>query len=167
MGKKLESLEATLVPLDRSWLRLSENPGLHPRKQTVQPGHQFKDTHVRPAGSGLASSKEGCLRSSFFFLLRNRYHQRLINDIELNHIRAIFSFLCQDQPLFHWWKTKRGWLTCKSNRGHRKTTIIACIVYGLDGAVLASLSSTHWRGTVRLVREQYTMLASIQLYMTI
>jgi hypothetical protein len=39
--------EATLVPLDRSWLPLSEDPDPK-KKQTVQPGDAFEDTAFKP-----------------------------------------------------------------------------------------------------------------------
>ncbi len=46
--KNLASLEASLVPLDRSWLPLSENPFITPRQRTVQLGDAFEDTAFKP-----------------------------------------------------------------------------------------------------------------------
>ncbi len=45
--KKLASWEATLVPLDMSWLPLLENPDEHPKKRTVQSGDAFEDSASR------------------------------------------------------------------------------------------------------------------------
>ncbi len=36
--------EASLVPFVRSWLPLSENPIITPKKRTVQPGDAFEAT---------------------------------------------------------------------------------------------------------------------------
>ncbi len=45
----MASQEATLVPLDRSWLPLSENPDQQPpKKWTVQPGDAFEGTAFKP-----------------------------------------------------------------------------------------------------------------------
>jgi hypothetical protein len=44
----MASWEATLVPLDTSWLPLSEHPDHHPQKQAVQFGDAFEDTAFKP-----------------------------------------------------------------------------------------------------------------------
>jgi hypothetical protein len=47
--KKLKSFEATMVPLRRSCLLISENTIITPQKQqTVQPGDAFEDTAFKP-----------------------------------------------------------------------------------------------------------------------
>jgi hypothetical protein len=37
-----------MVPLNRDWIPLSENPDHHPPKQTVHPGDVFEDTAFKP-----------------------------------------------------------------------------------------------------------------------
>ncbi len=46
--KELASKVATLVPIDRSLLALSENLDQHPKKRTVQPRDAFEVTAFKP-----------------------------------------------------------------------------------------------------------------------
>jgi hypothetical protein len=48
MKKKKSNEEESYVPLNRSWLRLSENPDHHRRKElTVKPVYAFEDIAFR------------------------------------------------------------------------------------------------------------------------
>ncbi len=47
--KKVTSQEATLVSLERPWLRLSQNLDHQPpKKRTINPGDAFEDTAFKP-----------------------------------------------------------------------------------------------------------------------
>ncbi len=96
--QKLASWEATLAPIDKSWLPLPKPRCSPPKNKQLSQEMHLKILHV---STGLKIS--GAVEKLLFSYLWNRYHQQ-ISGIKLIQIGAISVLLCQHEPLFHCWK---------------------------------------------------------------
>ncbi len=96
-----------LVPLDKSWLPLSWNTDHHRQKNCNRSAKRWIWRYRFSDGVWNCQILNHVVESQLFTSLWNRYHQWL-SGIELIQISAFFSFLSEDQPLFHCWKANRG-----------------------------------------------------------
>jgi hypothetical protein len=68
--KRLASWEATLVPLDRSWLPHSENPDHHSQKNEPLSQEMHLKITLSSWGLRLSNSKPGCRISALHFFVK-------------------------------------------------------------------------------------------------
>jgi hypothetical protein len=102
---KLASWEATLVPLERSWLPPSENPDYHRQKTNRSARRRFWRYRFSAVVWNCQILNQ-VVESHLFTSLWNKYHQWLSN-IELIQTSDFSSFLFKNYSLFHCWKANR------------------------------------------------------------
>jgi hypothetical protein len=126
--KKLASQEATLMPLDRPWLLLSENLDHHPPKN--EPCCQ--EMHLKiPLSSRVWNCQilNQVVESQLLISSRNRNHHWL-SDIKLIQMSAFSASYSRINLCFT--VGKLVWVrNCHTARDHRKTTVFTSIVYAM------------------------------------
>jgi hypothetical protein len=138
---------AKSVLLDWSWLPLSENPDDHPQKRTVQPGHVFEDTSLKP-GFKDVKLKPGCRVSALYYFVKSI----LPIDPDTHFVwSCAFSSDSGIIPLLHCWTV--------TSPQHLWEPSTLCILYTSSVCVCVCVvdESQHCPAAIRSSRLEWSM----------